>query len=77
MSNLSIYSLIFHHSILNIGNCPSKCETCKAGPCERYCSTHNWCGGKSTHGYSGSTDCTGCGGNFLHIIDSKGIIANL
>ena len=45
--------------------CPSECETCKGGPCERYCSTHNWCGDKDTHGGSLltgwiGTDCTGC-----------------
>ena len=54
----------FHHSFLNVGNCPENCEVCQGGPCTRYCSLSNWCGGQNTHGGAGSTDCTGCAGTF-------------
>ena len=37
--------------------CPGNCETCRSGPCSRWCSSANWCGDSDEHK---TTDCRMC-----------------
>ena len=64
--NVNIRYKILHDAVKTNSNyirhfllleCPGNCETCRSGPCSRWCSSANWCGDSDEHK---TTDCRMC-----------------